>query len=371
MEQDDLAISRTGGWFIEGGFATLGQMVDAARASLPSVVWKWVQGGAGAEHTLRLNRAAFNRWEFRPRELTGVSAASTAIELLEERWEMPVFIAPFAGDGALHPSGWHGLARATARMGIPAIVPAEPTPGQESVAAEIAPRRLLACQVLLRGSDEELLERVAVAARAGYRLVCLSHVPTIGWREHAMLHRAELVRYGAQVPMPRRADVPADASGAGWTWDRLAAVCPKLALPWTYKGVMTADDATAAIRAGASAVYVSNTGGRQLDSAPATLDQLPEIADAVAGAVPVVFDGGVRRGSDIAKALALGADLVGLGRTMAMALAADGEEGAVRALQLLQAELVTTMALLGCAEIADLDRSTIQLSKTATAGGAP
>src|SRR5262249_27751229 len=160
-----------------------------------------------------------------------------------------------------------------------------------------------------------------------------------------MAHRAELGSGGgssADTAPPR--DTP---SIAPWDWRRLAAVRDRSALPWIYKGVLTGEDARSAIQAGVSAVYVSNIGGRQLDSAPATLDQLPEIVDAVAGAVPVLVDGGIRRAPDVVKALALGADAVGMGRLMAMALAAAGEQGVVRALQLLQAELVTTLTLLG------------------------
>src|SRR5262249_39125270 len=125
----------------------------------------------------------------------------------------------------------------------------------------------------------------------------------------------------------------------------------------------TSKDARAALAAGAAAVYVSNFGGRQLDSAPATLDQLGGIVDTVAGEAPVLVDGGFRRATDVVKALALGADAVGLGRMMAMALAADGENGVVRALQLLQAEMVTTMTLLGCDTVAKLDRSVLQSAR--------
>jgi isopentenyl diphosphate isomerase/L-lactate dehydrogenase-like FMN-dependent dehydrogenase len=242
---------------------------------------------------------------------------------------MPIFVAPFGGDCALHAQGWHAVARATARTGAAAIVPAEPGAGLASIATAVAPQRLLACQILLRGSANELLDRVTDAARAGYHFVCVTDAPITGWRERMMRHRAELARHASQIPTPRRAETLTESLRTDrWTWARLAELSAEFEIPWVYKGILTPQDAASAIDAGAAAVYVSNIGGRQLDALPATLDQLPEIARAVDRVVRVFVDGGVRRGSDVAKALALGADLVGLGRTMAMALAADGEEGA-------------------------------------------
>src|SRR5262249_45587864 len=131
-------------------------------------------------------------------------------------------------------------------------------------------------------------------------------------------------------------------------------------LPFIVKGVLTAEDARAAIDVGAQAIIVSNHGGRQLDSAPATLDQLPEVAAEIDGRVPIALDSGVRTGGDVVKALALGADVVVIGRLTAFGLAADGEDGVYRMLELLQAELVTTMALVGRETIADIDRSLLQ-----------
>jgi 4-hydroxymandelate oxidase len=355
----DRARSGAGGWFTDGGFATLAELAAAAEARLPRPVWEYVQGGASGEQTLRANRAAFERWEFRPRTIAGAPRPDTAIELLGERWELPVFVAPFGGDGALHPDGWHALARGSIRMGVPAMVPADPTPGQEAVARSVRPQALLAGQVIPGGSDADFLEWIVAVAEAGYRYVCVTDAPITGWREHMMVNAAALEEHG--VKTPRRYD----REWSPWGWERVARVCARSPVPWLVKGVLTAEDARAAVAAGASAVYVSNIGGRQLDCVPATLDQLPEVVEAVAGAVPVLVDGGVRRATDVIKALALGADAVGLGRLLALALAADGEEGVVRALQLVQAELVTSLALLGCGSLAELDRSVLQPARGA------
>lgn len=179
-----------------------------------------------------------------------------------------------------------------------------------------------------------------------------------------MTHRFDIDRHGGKPPVETHPPPEASLVEPKWDWDRLSRACARSPLPWIYKGALTAEDARAAINAGASAIYVSNFGGRQLDCVPASLDQLPEVVEATDGTVPVLFDGGVRRATDVVKALALGADAVRLARMMAMGLAADGEGGVLRALQLLQAELVTTIALLGRDTIAKLDRSVLQPAKS-------
>lgn len=143
----------------DGGFATLSEIIEAAEAKLSAAVWDFMQGGAGAERTLHENRAAFYRRDFRPRSLAGVSEPDTTIHLLGERWELPVFIAPFAGDGAFHPTGWSGVARAATRLGVPAVVPEHPTIGWDAVAQAISPERVFACQLVPRGPDSTFLER--------------------------------------------------------------------------------------------------------------------------------------------------------------------------------------------------------------------
>ncbi|MET8546669.1 alpha-hydroxy acid oxidase [Kitasatospora sp. NPDC004799] len=325
--------------------------------------WALLDGGAGAEQSLRDNLAALQRWSFRPRNLAGITETRTATTFLGLDLAFPVITAPIGGDGLFHARGQCEIAAATAKAGIvPVVSEASRFPLETVAAASDGPKIM---QLHAWGEPEEFLGFAKRAGKAGYSALCVTvDCPTLGWRERLMVRRFAVPdeewsgNYG---------DIGATAAtrlvagtGSDWTWETLAAVRRQLELPLLVKGILTAEDAEQAVAAGVDAISVSNHGGRQLDCVPATLDQLPEVVAAVGGRIPVVLDGGIRRGADVLKALALGADVVMVGRLTAMALAAGGATGVYTALTLLREEFERSMLLAGRRTLDELDRSLLQ-----------
>jgi 4-hydroxymandelate oxidase len=273
-----------------------------------------------------------------------------------------VLVAPFAGDTLLHADGYRGVLKAAAGHGTVAIVP-EVTGETLEALANAAPAAARVFQLSLRHAEAVLVELLRRVADAGYSAVCVTvDVPVVGVRRRELRHpgaRLEIANFGSRVAFMD------DTGGREqpWTWARLADVMAAASLPFMVKGVLTADDARAAVDAGAAAVYVSNHGGRQLDGAPASLDQLAEVVDEVGRDAEVTIDGGVRSGTDVVKALALGAHAVLVGRPACYGLAAGGAAGVHRVLEILRHELVTAMTLLGRARVAGLDRTMLQAAR--------
>jgi isopentenyl diphosphate isomerase/L-lactate dehydrogenase-like FMN-dependent dehydrogenase len=346
--------------------AVLDDVVAAARSVLPPDVLAYLEGGAEDEITLEENRRAFTRWRLIPRTLTGMGAADTATTFLGVPIAIPILVAPFAGDTLLHADGYRAALEAAAAHRTLAVV-AEVT-GKDTLEALAAgsPAAARMFQVSLRHRESVLLELLRRAADAGYSSACVTiDVPVVGVRRRELRHPGALIEI-SNFEATAVAHAFMDDTGEReppWTWAHLAEVMAKASLPFAVKGVLTAEDARAAVGAGAAAVYVSNHGGRQLDSAPATLDQLPEIVEEVGGDAEVVIDGGVRSGGDVVKALALGARAVLVGRPACYGLAAGGAAGVHRVLEILRHELVTAMTLLGRARVTDLDRTVLQPSR--------
>jgi isopentenyl diphosphate isomerase/L-lactate dehydrogenase-like FMN-dependent dehydrogenase len=341
-------------------FVVLDEAIDAARASLPPDALAYVEGGAEDEYTLAENRRAFGRWRLRPRLLTGASAADPSTTFLGIPVAMPVLVAPFAGDTLLHRDGYRGVLQAAAGERTLAVVPEVTGETLEALAAA-APAAARIFQLSLRHPRAVLVDLLQRATDAGYAAFCVTvDVPVVGVRRRELRHpgaRLEIANFRS------RSTGFMDDTGEHeqpWTWARLADVMATANAAFAVKGVLTAEDARAAVDAGASAVYVSNHGGRQLDSAPATLDQLAEIVDEVGTDAEVAVDGGVRSGGDVVKALAFGARAVLVGRPACYGLAAAGTAGVRRVLEILRHELVTAMTLLGRARVADLDRAVLQ-----------
>lgn len=352
--------------FAQHEFPTFREIEQAARRNLPPDVWNFLEGGAGDEVTLRENREAFNRWNFRTKVMQGVLNADTSTTVLGKRLSVPILTAPFGLDGLFHPDGHVAVARANARMGAMSVVPIAGTHSMEEVASVTLPKLF---QFHPIGPRDEVISIMRRAESLGYDGFCVTlDCPVGGWRERLMRDGFAPPAALASGSLRVSPDEPAFAlverifpSGARpWTWEELASVCKETTLPFLFKGVLTGADATTAVETGASAVLVSNHGGRQLDGAPAALDQLEEVVAAVGGKADIILDSGVRRGSDIAKALALGATAVLIGRPAAMGIAAAGEDGAYRVLELLRDELQTVMALLGAHSLADLNPSFLQ-----------
>jgi isopentenyl diphosphate isomerase/L-lactate dehydrogenase-like FMN-dependent dehydrogenase len=324
-------------------------------------------GGADDERTLRRNAVAYEAWELRPRVLVDVSAVSTRCTVLGSEQETPILAAPVAFQLLAHPDGEPGMARAAAAAGtVICLSSLTSTPPAE--VAEAAPEARRWMQVYLfrdRGVTRAMVEE---AAEAGYEALLLTvDAPYAGRRERDL-------RTGFQVPAEIRA--PAIEAAVGHrslttaevfalvdpsiTWDDLEGLCDEFELPILVKGLITAEDAALAVEHGAAGVVVSNHGGRQLDHAPATIDALPEVVEAVAGRIPVLIDGGIRRGTDVAVALALGAEAVLVGRPVLWGLAWDGEAGARDALEMLTEELRLALALLGAPDPSALSADHVQ-----------
>jgi isopentenyl diphosphate isomerase/L-lactate dehydrogenase-like FMN-dependent dehydrogenase len=317
--------------------------------------WGYVAGGAGDELTLRENVEAFRRVSLRPRALVDVSGATTRITVLGADVAMPLLVAPTALQRVAHPDAEPGLARAAEAAGtvyclssLASMRPCE--------LAEAVPGVLSWFQLYWSRDRAFTRELLAEAADAGFGAVVLTvDLPAAGPRERDLRSGFSLPD---DLPMPNlpRAlvgskdfhDKLGEIVDTSLTWRDLEWLRSECSLPLVVKGVLTAEDALLACEHGAAGIVVSNHGGRQLDGVPATLDALPEVAEAAGGRAEVYLDGGVRRGTDAVKALALGARAVLVGRPTLWGLAAGGEAGARHVLELLREEILLALVLLGC-----------------------
>ena len=343
----------------------------AARERLPRMVYDYFAGGAGDESTLADNCAAFGRLAIRPRVLCDVARRDLAVSVLGgQRLEMPVAVAPMAYHCLAHPDGERASARAAGELGTAFVLSTLATTSLEEIAG--VSRGPLWFQLYVfqdRGATRALVER-AVAAGASALLVTVD-APILGRRPRDERNRFALpdgMRLG-NLERLAVAGLPTRVAGsqlaahfrllfdAGLAWDDLAWLRSLSPLPLVLKGILTAEDALLAAEHGADAIVVSNHGARQLDGAIATLDALPEVTDAVGNDLEVWMDGGVRSGSDVVKALVLGARLVLVGRPVLWGLATGGESGVVEVLTTLRDELDLALALAGCATPAGLTRA--------------
>jgi isopentenyl diphosphate isomerase/L-lactate dehydrogenase-like FMN-dependent dehydrogenase len=335
-----------------------------AEERVPPEVWCYFAGGAGDEVTLRANLAAFGRWRLRPRMLAGVADATTEIELLGTRLSMPVLVAPTALHGLLDPEGELATARAAAAAGTIMCV-STATTRRHSEIRDAAPGAARWLQLYILEDRARTESQLDEAADCGYSAVVLT-VDTPTWAR-----RERDLRLGfaipPDVPLPYVENAEMRPQGiiylpisGSLTWRDVEWVAERTQLPVLVKGVLTAEDAVLAVEHGSAGVIVSNHGGRQLDGVAAALDALPEVVDGVAGHIPVLMDGGVRRGVDVLKALALGAQAVLVGRAPLYGLAAAGEEGVREVLELLHDELRRALLLLGCASAAQVTRSHVE-----------
>jgi isopentenyl diphosphate isomerase/L-lactate dehydrogenase-like FMN-dependent dehydrogenase len=329
--------------------------------------WAFLSGGAGDETTLRANEAAFGRWTFRPRVLVDVDAVTTETTVLGTPVATPLLVAPVAYQRLFHPDGELGVARAAAAQGT-VMCTSTMTTFSHAELAEGAPGLLQWVQLYAMSNEESTRAHLEDAVAAGCSAVVLTvDTPVLGRRERDFRASFEIP---ADLPLPYASTLLANAAhspathrglfSASITWQDIEWIAELTKLPVLLKGILTADDTTLAVEHGAAGIIVSNHGGRQLDGAPATLDALSEVVEAAAGRVEVLFDGGIRRGADAVKALALGAQAVLVGRPPIWGLAVDGESGAARVLELLRAEIATTLALLGCTCPDEVSRAHVQ-----------
>lgn len=330
------------------GFVSLQEIVMAARRGLSAQLWDMLSGGSDAEVTLARNRDALDSLALRQRVLVDVSRIDTTTTLLGRRMPLPVFIAPIGnflqvGD----PRGAVAVARAADQKNVPCFISTAAKPGIKAIAAAVQTPMIF--QLYVR-SDRKWVEDTLDQARAlGYSALCVTVDRAYYSRRERDLINRQLVREGGDPTYQ-----------ASLTWEDMAWMKARMGVPLILKGIAGAEDARRAVEVGAEVVYVSNHGGRQLDHGEASIDVLREVVDAVAGRAEVVMDGGILRGTDVVKALALGARAVGIGKLYGWALAAAGEAGIVRMLELLETEIRTTLGLMGVASIADLDPSWVR-----------
>ena len=326
-------------------FLTLQEIVAAARARLAPGPWSYLIGGAETETTVRRNRQALDSIAFRPRVLRDVSRIDAGAPFLGKRMRLPVMLAPIGGLESIAEGGAAAAARGAAQFGVPQMLSSVCQPGLEATAAAADTVRVF--QLYVRGDDAWIDDHVQRALDHGYTAFCLTV-------DVAMYSRRERDIVGRFIK-PWRATAPAGSTfQSGLSWDQVKRFQDKHSLPLIIKGIATAEDAEIAVRHGVEVVYVSNHGGRQLDHGVGSLTVLPQVVAAVAGRAEVWVDGGCMRGTDVVKAIALGAKTVGLGRLPCLGLAAAGTPGLVRTLEILEEEVRTCLGLLGVTSFAEL-----------------
>jgi isopentenyl diphosphate isomerase/L-lactate dehydrogenase-like FMN-dependent dehydrogenase len=342
-----------------------------AFAKLPRETYTYTAYGSEGEFTLRRNREAFDWVELVPRGIADVSSVKTATQILGTPMNFPMMVSPSAAHGALHPDGEMGTHQgATSAANTPMIISANASfPVGKIAAAATSP---VWWQLYPQEDFDKTKELLDTALAAGAKAIVMTVDQQASYYEHS-LHDRHLD--AGPLGGGRRATGGARGAGAAaatnnpyrlpqgrlwYNWQYADQVRKILTVPLAVKGVLTGEDAKAFVDHGFDAIYVSNHGGRSLDYGPATLEVLTEIVDAVPAKVPVLFDSGIRNGSDILKALALGAKAVCLGRVIRWGLAAYGPAGVQRILEILQGELVMAMAQTGCPDLASINRTLLR-----------
>lgn len=323
------------------------EIVQQARRNLTQDVWDYLTGGAESETTMRRNRHALDRYAFVPRVLRDMSEIDTSATLLGHRLRLPLLLAPIGSLQAIDSEGGAGVARAAAEFGAIAMVSSITEPSLEEISGAADGPKMF--QLYVRGDWDWISALLKRVRDAGYVALALtvdsSHY---GIRERQLMNR--------WLPPSVRAQKDRHLQSAV-TWDLMSRIRDEWGGQFILKGVAAAEDASLAVSRGVDAIYISNHGGRQLDHCLGTLDTLVEIAGEVGRETPLIVDGGILRGTDIIKAMALGASAVAIGRLQGWALAAGGAEGLVRCLELLEREVTNALGLLGAGSFAALDSS--------------
>ena len=338
---------------------TLDDFEALARDRVPHTTYEFMAGGAGDEATLRWNREAYERIRLRPRMLTGLSRADTSVDILGESLSFPILLAPVAYQRLMHPDGEIEAARGAAEAGAMFVMSTAATCCVEDIAATGV---RLWLQIYLQSDRSVTRDLVQRAEAAGVRALCLTvDTPVLGTRNRQARAKFALP---PDLPTPHL-----DAAGRTelslvsskrqpGTWKDVDWLRSITRLPVLLKGILDDRDAQLGVEHGAAGIIVSNHGARNLDTVPATIDALPAIAERIRG-IPILIDGGIRRGTDIIKAIALGATAVLIGRPYVDALAVSGADGVARSIGILREEFETAMMLLGRASVRELDKSVL------------
>jgi 4-hydroxymandelate oxidase len=340
-----------------------------AFAKLPSQTYHYTAHGTESEYTLRRNREAFEWVELVPRAVANVSSIDASTEVLGTSMKFPLMIAPSSGHGALHPDGEVGTHRgATAASDTPMILSFGASfRGEDVIKAGSAP---MWSQLYGREKFDENLPLVENVQAIGFKAIVLTVDQTAAYYERVqhMQHLSGRGNRGGRSRRSRRGAAPEPTDNPyhirydrlWYNWPFVEKIRPYIKVPFLAKGILTPEDARICVESGLDGIIVSNHGGRSMDYGSSTLEVLAEIVDAVAGRIPVLVDSGFRRGSDVLKALALGAKAVCLGRVPRWGLASFGDAGVQRVMEIMQRELLLAMAATGRSNLASIDRSLVR-----------
>jgi len=323
---------------------TLFQLLPLAKSKLSPGAWDYLMGGSETETTLNRNRRALDRLAFRPRVLRNVEHIDTSTTLLGQKLKLPVVLAPIGSMQDIIAEGGVAPTRAAARTGIIHMLSSVCAPGLEEISRAVDYPKFF--QLYVRGDAQWTDDVLAKAVACGYRALCLTV-------DRANYGRRERDIAKGHSPTARKGAAD-EKFQAALNWHDVDRIRAKFNLPLALKGVATAEDAEIAVARGVDCIYVSNHGGRQLDHSQGSIEVLPEVVSAVGGRAEIIVDGAIMRGTDVLKALALGATAVGLGRLQGIALGAGGENAAVRMIEIIESEIRGAMALLGVTKISEL-----------------
>jgi len=325
-------------------YVCLHEFAKEARKKCSNVYWDYLTGGAETETTLRRNRMALDTIAFRPRVLRNVDKVDPSWKFMGRKLRLPVMLAPIGGIARFDPDGGAAVMRAAGNFGVPYMMAALAEPGIEEIGA--AHDGLKMYQLYIKGDKKWILEIVKRVADSGFNALAVTVDSSVGSRRERDISKRFVRPWHTKDHYKWR---------SGFTWDTVKWLQDNLDLPLFLKGIACAEDAAIAVEHGVEGVYVSNHGGRQPDHTRGSVAVLPEVVAEVKGKALVLVDGGFVRGTDIIKAIILGADMVGVGRLHGYALAADGEAGVYRMLELLEREIIVALGLLGVTKFAELD----------------
>jgi len=324
-------------------FVSNEEIIQEARRRVDQGAWDYLVGGSESETTLRRNRLAFDRIAFRPRILVDVSHIDPSTTFLGQQLRIPAILAPIGSLQVFHPEAAVASTRAATEFRIMHAISSVTQPALEETAAATPTPKIF--QLYVHGDMKWTEDIIARVKQAGYAALAL----TVDVAHYSRRERPMLTRY--QPPTRRVGQAPDRRHQASLTWETMDIIKEMAGLPFMVKGIQTAEDAAIAVQHGVDVMWVSNHGGRQIDHGLGSMDTLPEIVQAVGGKARIIVDGGVQRGTDILKAVALGADVVALGRLQGWGLAAGGKDGVVRMLEILEDELICAMGLIGVTSI--------------------
>ena len=337
-------------------FVSNEEIVQEARRRLPQGPWDYLVGASESETTMRRNRLAFDRVAFRPRVLIDVAKVDLTTTFLGHPMRIPVMLAPVGSLQVFNPDGGSDSATAAGEFGTVQVVSSVTQPSLEEISGTTDSPKMF--QLYIHGDWEWTKEMIDRVKAAGYKGLCI----TVDTATYSRRERPLLTRW---TPISQRN--PRDPVWqASVTWDSIDKIKDYAGLPFMLKGIATAEDAALALEHGVDVIWVSNHGGRQLDHGLGTLDMLPEIVGVVGSNAEIIVDGGVQRGSDVVKAVAMGAKAVAIGKLQGWGLGANGPDGLVRVLEILEEEMRIAMGLMGVTSINQLTPSYVTKAEPTT-----